>query len=125
MVDSENNIISDASDKSKVEVFNGGQGTNVLPQNKNNNFKAIFKKIIPFLVVGIICFGAGFGLDRTIMNNRGNNFMKNRAGYGRYFQGNNFGNGQRNRNFPNGGQNNNPNNGQNNQGNVQKPQSFN
>ncbi|MCM8712064.1 hypothetical protein M2651_13775 [Clostridium sp. SYSU_GA19001] len=44
------------------------------------NLNPALKKLLPFIIVGLICFAAGFGVDRILTNNNSRKNLQNRPG---------------------------------------------
>lgn len=64
------------ADVSKVKIV-----TILKERFKRNSPK--FKKVLPYILVGLICFGAGMGLDRALLRNRASRILNNRGNINR------------------------------------------
>ncbi|MCM0647760.1 hypothetical protein NBE98_05135 [Clostridium swellfunianum] len=62
-----------SSDISKVKIVS-------VLKHRFKNMKPGFKKAIPLILVGIICFAAGIGVDRAFIGRRINRNFKDRPG---------------------------------------------
>jgi hypothetical protein len=68
-------------DISKIKI------RNIISQRLKNS-SPIFKKVLPFLLVAIIFFAAGFGADRLFTRGRFSKALKNRPNIQRKFNNN-------------------------------------
>lgn len=68
-------------DVSKVKI------STILKERFKRN-KPKFKKVLPYILVGLICFGAGMGLDRALLRNRASRIPNNRGNINRMIPGN-------------------------------------
>ncbi len=89
---------SPSSDISKVKI------RDILKQRFKKT-KPGLKKALPIILVGIICFAAGIGVDRAFIGRRVSNNLRNRPGINQPMPNNDFkgnqGNMRNNRNMPN------------------------
>jgi len=67
---------------------------------KERTKKCGVKKIIAFILVAIISFAAGVGVDRAFMNHRNDKGFKNRPGMNRQIPKDRFNNNQPNKSNP-------------------------
>ncbi|MDP4087812.1 MAG: hypothetical protein Q8930_00925 [Bacillota bacterium] len=96
----ENNTIQNSNfptiDTSKIKI-------RTILKDRIKKHKFSFKKIIPYIIVGFICFAAGLGFDRLISKHPNERIIKNQSRYGNNFQrsNNNTQGSNKNRMIPN------------------------
>lgn len=85
--------MNDDDTKALSQEENIAEKTTLKP--KSNAWKIGLKKALPFVIVGIVCFMAGVGVDRILVGNRVKRNFNNRPGINRSMP-NGFPNGRQN-----------------------------